>query len=121
MAMNDTLSLATLRAALVARKAEIAAEIRHYPGPIPGCDAQFNRLLEIRRILAQELLRLDSLADDGISATDLSPGRQAPGNWRKSCRCPDAREPDSQIPATIRHSFRYSPPGRKPECTDLLR
>ena len=73
-AMNVMLSLATLRAALVARKAEIAAEIRNYPGPIPGCDAQFNSLLEIRRILAQELLRLDALADDSISAAEFIAG-----------------------------------------------
>ncbi|MEX2615718.1 MAG: hypothetical protein WD767_06455 [Alphaproteobacteria bacterium] len=69
--MNDVPNLTTLRAALVARKAEVTAEIRHYPGPIPGCDAQFNRLLEIRRILAHELLRLDGIADDSISATEF--------------------------------------------------
>jgi len=61
--MRNVIDLDSLRDALTARKAEVAAEIRNYPGPIPGCDAQFNRLLEVRRILAQELQRLDR-ADD---------------------------------------------------------
>ncbi len=42
---------------LIAEKARIAAEIRSYPAPIPGCDAQFNYLLERRaeidRVLAE--------------------------------------------------------------------
>lgn len=69
--MKNTLDLATLREALVARKAEVAAEIRDYPGPIPGCDAQFNHLLEIRRILAHELQRLDAMEGDTVSADEF--------------------------------------------------
>ena len=64
--MKKLVDLDALRAALTARKAEVAAEIRHYPGPIPGCDAQFNRLLEVRRILARELQRLDTVQDIGV-------------------------------------------------------
>tara|TARA_R110001606_G_scaffold68916_1_gene157483 strand:+ start:366 stop:626 length:261 start_codon:yes stop_codon:yes gene_type:complete len=86
--MNDILDLAMLRAALVARKAEIAAEIRHYPGPIPGCDAQFNRLLEIRQILAHELLRLDAVTDDSIGTAEFL------------ARSPRARELPDILPLT---------------------
>lgn len=62
--MKNVVDLASLRDALTARKAAVAAEIRRYPGPVPGCDAQFNHLLEVRRILAQELQRLDALEPD---------------------------------------------------------
>lgn len=70
--MKSFVNLNSLRAALTARKAEVAAEIRNYPGPIPGCDAQFNHLLEVRRILTQELQRLDSLEPDApVSVEDF--------------------------------------------------
>jgi hypothetical protein len=39
-------------------------EIRAYPFPIPACDAQFNRLLELRRLLPEELARLDAASRD---------------------------------------------------------
>lgn len=70
--MKSIVNKESLRQALLIRKAEVASEIRHYPGPIPGCDAQFNHLLEVRRILAQELHRLDNL-DPGktISVEDF--------------------------------------------------
>ncbi len=42
----------------------MAEEIRRYPPPIPACDAQFNRLLELRRSLPRELARLDRAAAD---------------------------------------------------------
>jgi hypothetical protein len=36
-------------------------EIRHYPAPIPACDAQFNYLLEERDRLSSELSRAREL------------------------------------------------------------
>jgi hypothetical protein len=50
---------------------EVGAEIRAYPAPIPACDAQFNRLLELRRLLPEELARLDAAAGspaNGVAA-----------------------------------------------------
>ena len=41
--------------ALMAEKQRIEAEIRSYPTPIAGCDAQYNYLLERRREI-QDLL-----------------------------------------------------------------
>jgi hypothetical protein len=43
---------------------EVAEEISAYPAPITACDAQFNRLLELRRILPQERRRLEIAAAD---------------------------------------------------------
>jgi hypothetical protein len=45
-------------------KESVTEEIRGYPPPIPACDAQFNRLLELRQLLPRELARLDLAADD---------------------------------------------------------
>ena len=45
-------------------------EIRHYPPPIPACDAQFNYLLEERVKIHQELDRLNALAREGLTASD---------------------------------------------------
>ena len=51
---------ATLRAELQ----RITNEIRTYPPPIAGCDAQFNYLLEQRTLIKQQLsqLRKDATA-----------------------------------------------------------
>jgi hypothetical protein len=53
---------ASLRMQLERLMREVGAEIRAYPAPIPACDAQFNRLLELRRLLPEELARLDAAA-----------------------------------------------------------
>ena len=53
---------AGLRRQLEGLMREVGAEIRAYPAPIPACDAQFNRLLELRRLLPEELVRLDAAA-----------------------------------------------------------
>jgi hypothetical protein len=55
---------AMLRATLEALQRSVAEEIRAYPFPIPACDAQFNRLLELRRLLPEELARLDIASSD---------------------------------------------------------
>jgi hypothetical protein len=45
--------VAELRNRLEARRRRLDDEIRHYPTPIPRCDAQFNHLFEQRaRIVA---------------------------------------------------------------------
>lgn len=51
---------ADLRETLEALQRSVVEEIRAYPFPIPACDAQFNRLLELRRLLPDELARLDA-------------------------------------------------------------
>ncbi|MDA0655052.1 MAG: hypothetical protein O2912_01405 [Proteobacteria bacterium] len=48
-----------LKSRLQTLKAPIDHSIRNYPGPIPGCDAQFNYLLEERSKLSRELVRLE--------------------------------------------------------------
>jgi hypothetical protein len=53
-----------LRQRLEALAASVAAEIRAYPQPITACDAQFNHLLELRRLVPQELQRLEAAAGD---------------------------------------------------------
>lgn len=40
---------------LRAARADIAAEIAAYPGPVSGCDAQFNHLLAERQRLTNAL------------------------------------------------------------------
>ncbi len=59
-----------LRQHLDALRAEVAAEIRAYPAPIPACDAQFNHLTEQRRLLALELERLDGAGERGGQTVD---------------------------------------------------
>jgi hypothetical protein len=52
----------TLRAQLIAAKQSLNAEIRSYPGPITGCDVQYQALLEKRAALTCDLDRLNALA-----------------------------------------------------------
>ncbi len=54
----------SLRIHLESLKDSVADEIRNYPPPIPACDAQFNYLLEQRRLLSLELARLECAARD---------------------------------------------------------
>jgi hypothetical protein len=62
--MSKDLDWRSLRLRLEALKTSVVEEIRGYPPPIPACDAQFNRLLELRQLLPQELARLDLAAND---------------------------------------------------------
>ncbi len=62
--MNTELEWHSLRLRLEALKETVAGELRNYPPPIPACDGQFNRLLELRRLLPRELARLDLAAND---------------------------------------------------------
>ncbi len=62
--MNTESEWRSLRLRLEALKETVAEELRSYPPPIPACDGQFNRLLELRRLLPRELARLDLAAND---------------------------------------------------------
>ena len=69
--MSTELDWTALRRRLHSLIREVGEEIRTYPAPIPACDAQFNHLLELRRLLPQELERLEAAARDpgaGIEA-----------------------------------------------------
>jgi hypothetical protein len=48
----------------------IYEEIKHYPTPIPACDAQFNYLLEERARIAQELNSLRALSEESLTGTE---------------------------------------------------
>jgi hypothetical protein len=52
----------SLRRDLEALAASVTADIRAYPRPITACDAQFNHLLELRRLVPLELQRLEAAA-----------------------------------------------------------
>jgi hypothetical protein len=53
-------SVEAARRHLLAARAAIDAEIRTYPTPISGCDAQYNHLLADRRRVQAALRALDS-------------------------------------------------------------
>lgn len=50
-----------IRGHLENRRDRLCQEITNYPTPIPACDVHFNRLLEERAKIFQELGRLDEL------------------------------------------------------------
>lgn len=54
-------ALRRIREHLLRLKTPIDRQIREYPTPIAGCDAQFNYLLDERRRLAHDLNRLDAI------------------------------------------------------------
>jgi chorismate mutase len=58
--MNSAGQWEALRLLLQQEKNAVVAEIEAYPRPIAGCDAQFNHLLERRRLLWEELARLEA-------------------------------------------------------------
>lgn len=51
---------AEMRSVLIRRRQAIAEEIARHPRPITACDVHFNRLLEERSGLSQELDRFDA-------------------------------------------------------------
>ena len=59
-----------LRARLAQLQEAVAVEIRTYPTPIPGCDAQFNHLLERRTALNEALARLDAAYESGVATAE---------------------------------------------------
>jgi hypothetical protein len=68
--MSADLDWQGVRRRLLALMREVAEEIRTYPAPIPACDAQFNRLLELRRMLPEELARLEAAASDPAASVE---------------------------------------------------
>ena len=72
--MTTSATWADLRAMLEALQQSVAEEIRTYPFPIPACDAQFNRLLELRRLLPDELARLDVASKDARTSIETFVG-----------------------------------------------
>ena len=61
---------------LRAQREAIAREIAGHPRPITGCDVHFNRLLEERAALTQQIDRLEALEDRG----DALPAADAHGD-----------------------------------------
>ncbi len=59
-----------IRRRLEQRKRALVAEIRGYPQPIAGCDAQYQHLADQRAAVARELARLerDGAGDDAVRA-----------------------------------------------------
>ena len=57
--LDQTSPVAEARAALERAQADLTAEIRAYPAPISGCDAQYNHLLAERRRVHAALQALD--------------------------------------------------------------
>ena len=57
-------ALCRIREHLLRLKAPVDRQIREYPTPIAGCDAQFNYLLDERRRLAHDLNHLDAIEDE---------------------------------------------------------
>ena len=62
-----------IRCCLEAARDKINTEIGSYPAPISACDVHFNRLLEERAWIFEDLNRLESLR----SASALQPGQVA--------------------------------------------
>ncbi len=61
--MDDTFAtcLIAAKAELQQARALISAEIRDYPTPISGCDAQFNYLIGERQKISDALNALDTM------------------------------------------------------------
>jgi hypothetical protein len=59
-----------IRRVLDEEKRALSAEIEAYPRPIAGCDAQFNHLLDRRRLLFEELARLEAARADGVTSVE---------------------------------------------------
>ncbi len=60
-----------IRRRLEQRKRALVAEIRGYPQPIAGCDAQYQHLADQRGAVARELARLErahAAGDDAVRA-----------------------------------------------------
>jgi hypothetical protein len=56
--MEDDI-IGSARQALEAARRRVSQEISTYPGPVSGCDAQFNHLLAVRQRLANAAASLD--------------------------------------------------------------
>ena len=54
-----------MRRQLLQRRQAIAEEIGRHPRPITACDVHFNRLLEERAALSEQIDKLDELIERG--------------------------------------------------------
>ncbi len=61
-------TLGEIRRGLEERKRAIAAEMRGYPQPIAGCDAQYQHLSDQRAAIARDLSGLDRAFAAGTEA-----------------------------------------------------
>ncbi len=61
-------TLGQIRRGLEERKRAIAAEMRGYPQPIAGCDAQYQHLSDQRAAIARDLSELDRVFAAGTEA-----------------------------------------------------
>ena len=61
-----------IRTRLELRRDQLCREIDDYPPPRPACDVHFNRLLEERSLVFQELARLDALLGEKLSSEQLA-------------------------------------------------
>ncbi len=61
-----------IRAHLELRRDQLCREIGDCPPPRPACDVHFNRLLEERSLVFQELTRLDALLGANLSRGQLA-------------------------------------------------
>jgi hypothetical protein len=64
-----------LRSILLARRQRIAEEIGRHPRPITACDVHFNRLLEERALLSEELDRFDEFVASSALLTQEAKSR----------------------------------------------
>lgn len=60
--MSYETALDTAITALKAAKAEIQNELRAYPTPVSGCDAQYTHLIGVRASVSEALRALDAPA-----------------------------------------------------------
>ncbi len=65
--MNTPATWRELKHRLEAHRAALNAEIAAYPGPIAGCDAQFDHLLELRSGINGELKRFEEARGDAAA------------------------------------------------------
>jgi hypothetical protein len=61
-----------IRDHLAVAQRRVDAEIRHYPTPIPRCDAQFNHLYELRARIARTLHAVDDALAPSAPAAQLA-------------------------------------------------
>jgi len=61
-----------IRGHLERRREELCREIGDYPPPRPACDAHFNKLLEERALVFQELARFDALLGTNLTREQLA-------------------------------------------------
>ena len=64
-----------IRGILLARRRQLAEEIGRHPRPITACDVHFNRLLEERALLSEEIDRFDQFIASSAVLTEQTKER----------------------------------------------